>query len=467
MGCCLLIAACGSGMPSTTPKQPTATTQRSTITPRSTLTPSATPAPTATSAIKIESQDLEGVKVTFWHPWSGEAGEAIQSAVAEFNSQNPYGIRAESIYQGTYNDLYDLIDAGQSNKDLPSLAVGYDYTIIEWMKNQKGVVDLNSYVDDPIWGLTEAEKADFFPVDYEQGLQGEMRFGFPSERLTSLMVYNRSWAEQLGFTSPPLTPQDFQEQACAAAKANKLSNEAGDVRTGGWLIDISHATIFSWLSAFGAQITTLDGKDYQFNTPAAEEALTFLKELFDAGCAWETQFSDPKDLFSERSALFITLPLIELPLLEESMLRAGNLDRWSVLAFPAKNREPLIDLYGPFYTMFAESEEEKLGAWLLIKWLIAPEQQARFIEARGSYPTRNSALQFLSVYGSDHPQWLQAVEFIPDALMEPTLVSWDDVRWMLEDVGSQIFRYYYTVDRIPLTLDLMNETANDIQQQDP
>jgi ABC-type glycerol-3-phosphate transport system substrate-binding protein len=261
--------------------------------------------------------------------------------------------------------------------------------------------------------------------------------------------------------------QDFQNQACVAAKANKLNGDASDDQTGGWLIDTSHTTIFSWLSSFGAEIITPDGEDYQFNTPAATEAFTFLKELYDAGCAWEAQYSDPKDAFAERKALFITLPLIDLPQLEETMLEAKNQDFWSVLAFPAQQRKPLIDLYGPSYAMFSESQEERLAAWLLIKWLVAPEQQAQFIEARGSYPTRNSVLQLLSNYRKDHPQWLQAVEFIPDAVSEPALLSWDDVRWMLEDVGSQLFRYYYTADRIPLTLDLMNETAEELQQQMP
>jgi ABC-type glycerol-3-phosphate transport system substrate-binding protein len=117
--------------------------------------------------------------------------------------------------------------------------------------------------------------------------------------------------------------------------------------------------------------------------------------------------------------------------------------------------------------MFAESQEERLAAWSLIEWLVAPEQQAQFIEARGSYPTRNSVLPLLSNYGKDHPQWLQAIDFIPDAVDEPSLLSWEDVRWMLEDVGSQLFRYYYTVDRIHLTLDLMDETAEELQQQEP
>lgn len=467
MGLCLLIVACGTSSPGSTPTHSSPSPTHLEVTPSPTATSNPTPTPTATSAILIGAQELEGVEITLWHPWSGKTGEAIQTAVEEFNKQNPYGVHAESQYQGTYNDLYALIDSAQSSKELPSLAIGYDYTILGWLKNGKGVADLNSYVEDPTWGLTQAEKADFYPVVLEQGVQEGERFGFPAERLTRLMVYNLSWAEELGFNSPPQSVQEFQNQACVAAKVNKQNTDPTDDRTGGWLIDTSHSTVFSWLSAFGAEITTPDGKDYQFNTPAAAEALTFLKDLYDSGCAWEPQNTDPKEAFAERRALFITLPLIELPQLQESMLTAENQDIWSVLAIPGKNRDPLIDLYGPFYAVFAESQEERLAAWLLIKWLVAPEQQARFIEARGSYPTRNSALQLLRKYAKENPQWLQATEFIPEAVSEPSLVSWDDVRWMLEDVGSQLFRYYYTADRIPLTLDLMDETAEELQQQDP
>jgi hypothetical protein len=36
------------------------------------------------------------------------------------------------------------------------------------------------------------------------------------------------------------------------------------------------------------------------------------------------------------------------------------------------------------------------------------------------------------------------------------------VRWILNDVGTQIFRYYFTPDRIPATLELMDETAAEL-----
>ena len=47
----------------------------------------------------------------------------------------------------------------------------------------------------------------------------------------------------------------------------------------------------------------------------------------------------------------------------------------------------------------------------------------------------------------------------------PGLKSWKVVRWILGDVGTQIFRYYFTPQRIPATLELMDETAAELHIQ--
>jgi len=73
-------------------------------------------------------------------------------------------------------------------------------------------------------------------------------------------------------------------------------------------------------------------------------------------------------------------------------------------------------------------------------------------------------MKYLDEYASGHPQWAAAQELLADARAEPGLKSWDRVRWILGDVGTQIFRYYFTPDRIPATLELMDETAAELHE---
>jgi hypothetical protein len=99
---------------------------------------------------------------------------------------------------------------------------------------------------------------------------------------------------------------------------------------------------------------------------------------------------------------------------------------------------------------------------LLAKWLSAPEQQARFIQASGTFPTRASTLDLLESFATDQPQWASAQELLTKSRSEPTYASWSVVRWVVGDVGTQIFRYYFTGDRISATLELMDETAAEL-----
>jgi ABC-type glycerol-3-phosphate transport system substrate-binding protein len=115
--------------------------------------------------------------------------------------------------------------------------------------------------------------------------------------------------------------------------------------------------------------------------------------------------------------------------------------------------------------MFSGTAEEDLAAWLVIKWLAAAEQQADFVTANGSFPTRSSAMEFLSAYASENPQWASAQDLLGNARAEPNLISWNVVRWVVSDVGTQIFRYYYTPETIPATLELMEETAAELHER--
>ena len=458
------LAAC-RGTPPITPAQGTQS-------PVFTSTPAATNFPppvseatatlTPVSVIEVDTDTLGGVKVTFWHAWSGATGEAIQSLVEAFNAENEYGIVVESAYQGNYNDLYDKIDAAIQASDPPGLAVGYSYQIQEWDASQGIVADLEPYVNDPLWGLSPVQQADFNPTFWEQEVIDGKRIGFPAQRSAQLIYYNLTWASELGFATPPSTPEEFKQQVCSAAQANKTDTDPKNDGTGGWTVSTTPSAVLSWIYAFGGEVIDPQGAGYRFNTPQTEAALTYLKELYDAGCAWQSADDYPDEEFAARRALFVTGSLADLSFQTTAFERAGNADQWTVLAFPSPRKQPVIDVYGPSFVLFEATVEEKLAAWLVVKWLTSPENQARFIAASGTYPIRSSTMDHLEEYAAKHPQWSAALQLLPFAQSEPGYASWSVVRWVVSEVGTQVFRYYFTADRIPATLELMDETAAEL-----
>jgi multiple sugar transport system substrate-binding protein len=465
----LLLAACGTRPPVTRPEQSTASPASTTppaVTPvkaaATRTAPPATPTPQPIRKILVEPEALQGVKVVFWHPWSGELGQAVDRSVAAFNRENEYGLAAESVYQGNYNQLSNQVRSALEEGDPPDLAVAPIYQIATWEEESGAVVDLQPYVEDILWGLSPQEQADFYPVFWDQDQYAGQRLGIPAQRSGQLLVYNSSWAKELGFDQPPGTPQEFEDQACASAQANRFDADPQNDFTGGWAINTSPSAFLPWLFGFGAEIVSPGGEDYRFNSPQAEEALVFLKALYDAGCAWEPPGDYAGTEFAGRKALFITSSLTDLPYLARDLEQAGNQDKWTVLPFPSPRRQPAIDVYGPSFALFEGTPEEQLGAWLLAKWLSSPEQQASLVAAGGSFPTSTGTLAQLDDYAAGHPQWSAAQSLLEVAHTEPAFPSWETVRWVVSDVATQVFRYYFTADRIPATLKLMDETAAEL-----
>jgi ABC-type glycerol-3-phosphate transport system substrate-binding protein len=229
------------------------------------------------------------------------------------------------------------------------------------------------------------------------------------------------------------------------------------------VIDTSTATTLGWIYAFDGEI--VDEGAYDFTNPEIEEAFSYLKSLYDRGCAWlsKNRFPDPD--FAERRALITTSSTAGIPFQEEAMDTAESDDEWIALPFPSDGEEPVMVVSGPSYAMVESTPEGQLATWILVKWLLEPENQARWIRVSGHLPSRKSTLDILEGYRQGHPQWAQAAEWIPFARTEPDQASWSTVRWALSDAAEQIFRLNLTLDQIPPLLEELDQTAAELRAQ--
>ena len=82
------------------------------------------------------------------------------------------------------------------------------------------------------------------------------RYGIPAQRTAKVMIYNRTWAKELGFDDLPATPEDFEKQTCAAYNALLNDNNKDNNGLGGWVIDNDAMTMASWAAAFGTDLDT-------------------------------------------------------------------------------------------------------------------------------------------------------------------------------------------------------------------
>ncbi len=454
-----------SGNP--TIKTSTPSSDISPSTPVRAISPSPTAKVTPTISLDISADQLRGKLIQFWHPWTGPLGKTVESLVQEFNLSNPWGIMVIPSAYSSYDGLSDAIETGQGVSEAPQLTVGLTHQIFRW-DAARGLVDMRPYVADPEWGLTSAEQADFFPLFWDQDEEDGRRLGIPAFRSAQVLFYNKSWAEELGFQLPPATSDQFHQQACAAYQANRDDDASMNDGTGGWIISADNLTLYSWILAFGGDslrsTTPQAGKsNYQFNTPETEQALTFLKKLYDAGCAWQSQNQVPDEPFAGRQGLFASGGILDIPYMAEAFKAAGSQDHWTALPFPSPISEPAITVSGPSFVIPQSSPEDQLAAWLFIRWVSLPENSARLAESIGAIPARSSAIDQMKAFSERYPQWAETVELLQFGQVEPANASWGQVRRALSDAATQLFRSYFTIEQIPAMLDYLDAFAAELE----
>ncbi|NUM46300.1 MAG: extracellular solute-binding protein, partial [Anaerolineales bacterium] len=204
---------------------------------------------------------------------------------------------------------------------------------------------------------------------------------------------------------------------------------------------------------------------YGFDTPETVAAFAFVKDLVDSGCAWRPETEFPNAAFAARQGLFYASSLSGLAFQQQAFADAGSADSWTIIPFPSPDGQARTFVFGPAYNVLETTAAEQLAAWLFVKWASAPENQVRWTEVGGSFPTREGAIGLLNAYVAGLPQWTRAYDLIPAGQTEPALPSWGTVRWVVGDAMAQLFGFGFTAEQIPGVVETLEATANELGGQ--
>ena len=421
-----------------------------------------TPVP-AESSFEVDPEALRGAQVEVWHPWFGAEASLFQSQINQFNAENEWGIVVNAQGRAPYSELFAQTTVALEEEGNPNVVIALPEHAFGWDEH---VVDLNPYVSDPVYGLSADDILDFPPVIWDQENVDGKRFGVPAQRTARFLLYNQTWARELGFESPPATAAEFEQQACAAHRALGQDEDPNNDALGGWLIDTHPMTPLAWMLAFGGGVQEEDS--YRFLTPGNIAAFKFVKVLQQKNCAWvPSPDLSVYERFAARQALFATASLEEFADQSRSFFASGSRDEWTVLPFPGDEQDAFV-VYGSSYSMFESDDVTQLASWLFLRWMLSAENQSRWVQSTGLFPIRTSAMNLLASYSTDHPQWAAAVEMLPEGRPTPQLASWRAVRTMLGDGFRDMFdtiRHPDLTDgQVPLILKQMDETVTDLER---
>jgi ABC-type glycerol-3-phosphate transport system substrate-binding protein len=443
----------------------TATVPAATARPSATAVPTRTPfTPTATPdpLLEVTEDDLRGVTVRFWHPFTDESAALMRQLAADFNEQNQWGIRVSVFSQGSSATLQErFVESRQSGEGAPDLVAAPLLLLHDWHA-QGWLAPAEPYLRHAQWGWDDDMLAglDAFMLAQHQDADGR-QLSMPLNWQANVLFYNQGWARELGFDEAPATFETFQAQACAAREALL----ADGIRTGGYIASRDADALLSWLAAFGYDnLPEAPGDAYQFATREGEAAFSALRQMADDVCAWVSRLPTPYGYFADRMTLFYSGSTRDILLQGQAMIFAGNEDDWIVLPYPAADGQAPLLVNGNGAAIVAGSPPEQMAAWLYLNYLLEARNQALFAIASGGYPVQEGAWTWLDVYAKQHQPWGLPHEWMNPRFSPPLFHNWLVAGNVLADAGWELYQPFTTIERVPAILEMLDTMIAEIIQ---
>ena len=369
--------------------------------------------------------DPSGAQISMWYQFSGAMESTFKKLVDQFNQTNPWKIQLTVTAKGSYNTVYQAILAAIQTKTLPDLSVAYQNQASDY-QSANVVLDLTPLVDDSVYGLGDAGKADFIPGVLNADLNPQYngaRLGFPLYRSMEVMFYNVDALKKLGVSAPPKTWDDFKTVACNYFKAT--GNVAYEVRTdASWVAAAAYAQ--------GSDIFDAKTGKFTYDTAAAQVGPQAMQDLINQGCvgliANPNGFSDEND-FGAGKTLFYGGSTSGLFFVAKAISDAKQNFAFSVAPLPYSGDHPVMNLYGASWSEFSSGDKAKdLASWLFVRWFAEAEQQSPWAQGSGYFPVRKSAAGLMTDFLTKNPPYKAGLDLLVDTKAEPPFGGYQAVR---------------------------------------
>lgn len=344
-------------------------------------------------AIKSVLEDKKDVKVIFWTGTGSANYPYLENMVNAFMEEYP-NITVELSNQGAIADLTEKLTQNIVSGTTPTISNLSPSIFSEYIASD-ALVNLAPYYNDAVVGYSDEEKADFYACYIEGvenlGAEGTL-YGFPTNKKTAnILTYNKTYFDEQGWSAPK-TWDEVMEYS-------KLIYE--DTKKPGFSYDTSYADdAFKNLSQqYGSLFIDEDG-NIDIDNEGSREALNFYKENMDNGYFTLPALmpsaggnNSSSGFVKEECYMFVgsaagieyAVPKVES---DHNDFEVGTASVPQVAqgndAFYSKGED---------YCVFSNSTaEERLAAWLLIKFMSEPENNVEWYVNTGNLPIRKSMI---------------------------------------------------------------------------
>ncbi|MCQ2411869.1 MAG: extracellular solute-binding protein [Sphaerochaetaceae bacterium] len=343
------------------------------------------------AAITSVIDEKKPVTIEFWTGTGAANLPYLQNMVDAFMAAYP-NITVDFSNQGAIKDLTAKVTQNIVSKTTPAITNLNAPTYPEYIASG-ALVDLMPYYNNARIGYTDAEKADFFQ-SYIVGAQAYGGYGtlyaWPTnKKTTNVLVYNKTYFEAHNLAVPTTWDE-------VVAVAKYIYEDTGKP---GFSYDTSYGEdAFKTLSSqWGSPYVTADGK-VQIDNEASLAVLKFFKENMDKG-----YFTLPQLMpsaggnysnagFVMEECYFFVGPAAGITYDIPSPAKGQKDFEVGVAAVPQKDpSNGKTFSKGEDYAVFTNTtEEQRVAAWLLIKFLSAAENNMEWLINTGNLPISNA-----------------------------------------------------------------------------
>ena len=356
--------------------------------------------------------------IKFYHTMGDTLQNELQSAVAAFEKDYP-NVKIDHTQVGGYDDVRNQIITQIPQNNEPHIAYCYPDHVALYNK-ANAVVQLDNLINDPTYGFTKEQLADFVPGYYEEGKQygDDKMYTLPFSKSTEVLYYNATEFKKNGW-EVPTTWQDMM----ALCETIKLAKNKDNSEMYPNVIPLgldSEANLFIELcEQTGSPYTSATENHYLFDNEKNRSMVEEFVTWHQAGLFTTKQVLDG----AYTSSLFVNLDrskpfsLMSIGSTGGASNQYPNGDAFEVGVAPIPvwdGGELKVISQGPSLCLFNKADpQEVLASWIFVKdYLLQADFQAQFSRASGYNPVIKSAvngiLYGLGASGEDmtYQQWL-------------------------------------------------------------
>ena len=430
-----VLAGCTELIPTGTQLvEPTLT--RATLTPTSTQQPTENMLPTETPpvpTIAITDKLLKGLNITVRHPFYDDV-EAFNQMIRDFNLNNLWGIHVTGVAsggtEGLANDLFD----GLVEDDLV-IGMGTDLLAAQ---PETQFLALDDYARDPKFGVASYFESGSPFSELTPQFGESVHYTIPIAYNAGILLYNETWAEELGFSRTPTDSEGLLKVAKAAMDANQVDANYNNNGTGGLWLSQSPLSAQSWYSSFGGKFEIQENV-FIPQADALLDSFNFLKTAYDANQTWVGVEPASYRYFSERYAVITEGSLMDFSYQAAYQTTGEFQDAWTSLSYPGSNGESTLVLEPLSVAIQISDSSSELAAWIFANWLFEPAQQARLVEIHGLWPSTGDPAAIAPDYASAYSYWATALDSDPNISVIPETENWASVRLVFQDAYQRIY----------------------------